>query len=234
MSVDVGEASRGSIVCGAQQLRRRRPGRRRPARRVLPGGFAITARKTYGHVSRRHDLLGARAGHRRRPRRHPRAAAGAREASGQPTRSSCSGCATRCSTSRSPPTAATALSMRGIAREAAHGLRRCRSATRPTLDRPADDRPAYPVVDRRTRSAATGSSCATVTGLDPAAAQPAVDARRGSAARHAADLAGRRHHQLRDARARPAAARLRPRAAPGPIVVRRARPGEKLRPSTAP
>ena len=40
---------------------------------VLPGGFAIAARKTYGHVSDGMICLGARAGHRQRPRRHPRA-----------------------------------------------------------------------------------------------------------------------------------------------------------------
>ena len=41
---------------------------------VLPGGFEICARKTYGHVSRRHDLLGPRARPRRGPRRDHRAA----------------------------------------------------------------------------------------------------------------------------------------------------------------
>ncbi len=41
---------------------------------VLPGGFEISARKTYGHVSAGHDLLGPRARPRRGPRRHHRAA----------------------------------------------------------------------------------------------------------------------------------------------------------------
>ena len=44
---------------------------------VLPGGFEIAARKTYGHLSDRDDLLGPRARARRGPRRHHRAAADA-------------------------------------------------------------------------------------------------------------------------------------------------------------
>ena len=39
------------IVCGAHNFARRRPGRRALPGAVLPGGFAIAARKTYGHVS---------------------------------------------------------------------------------------------------------------------------------------------------------------------------------------
>ena len=60
--VDVGDANGTGepqgIVCGAHNFAAGDlvvvvlPGG------VLPGGFAISARKTYGHVSRRHDLLG--------------------------------------------------------------------------------------------------------------------------------------------------------------------------------
>ena len=38
---------------------------------VLPGGFAITARKTYGHVSDGMICSTRELGHRRRPRGHP-------------------------------------------------------------------------------------------------------------------------------------------------------------------
>ena len=55
-----------------------------------------------------------------------------------------------------------------------------------------------------------------VRGFDPARPDPAVDAGPARPLRHALGLAGRRRHQLPDARARPAAARLRPgQAAPG-------------------
>ena len=45
---------------------------------------------------------------------------------------------------------------------------------------------------------------------------------------HAPDLAHRRRHQPRPARGRPAAARVRRRQAQGAVVVRRAKPGERL------
>ena len=69
--VDVGEAEPRGIVCGARNFAVgdlvvvALPGA------VLPGGFAITARKTYGHVSDGMICSEPRARHRRRPRRHP-------------------------------------------------------------------------------------------------------------------------------------------------------------------
>ena len=97
-SVDVGDANGTGepqgIVCGAHNFAVGDlvvvvlPGG------VLPGGFEISARKTYGHAQRRDDLLrqGARPG--RGPRRDHRAARG-RRASPARTSSSCCTCATR-------------------------------------------------------------------------------------------------------------------------------------------
>ena len=67
---------------------------------------------------RRHDLLGARA----RPRRRPRTASWccpADDAESAPTRSSCSGCATTVLDIEVTPDRGYCLSMRGVAREAA-------------------------------------------------------------------------------------------------------------------
>ena len=65
-----------------------------------------------------------------------------------------------------------------------------------------------------TRSAATASPPARSPASTPRRASPIWLQRRLQKAGHAADLARRRRHQLRDARARPAAARLRPHPAP--------------------
>ena len=54
---------------------------------------------------------------------------------------------------------------------------------------------------------------ALIDGIDPKAPTPGVDEAAAGALRPAFDLRRRRHHQLRDARARPAAARLRRPAA---------------------
>ena len=214
------------------QLRRRRqvvvvlPGA------VLPGGFADRRPQDLRPRLRRHDLLGPRAGPGRRPRRdHPARRAGAgRGPRRAPTRSRCSAWASRPSRSTSPPTAATRLSVRGVAREyapatgaaftdpaavdAARGRRTTASRCGSTDDAPIRGAPA-----------ATATSRASCAGSTPPRPSPALDAAPARAGRHAPDLARRRRDQLRDARARPAAARLRPRrgsvgrsssAGPGP------------------
>ncbi len=78
---------------------------------------------------------------------------------------------------------------------------------------------------RAARATSVGCSATSRSALAGLAARPPP--RR----RHAADLERRRRHELRDARARQPAARLRlrRRSRGGKIVVRRARPGEKLR-----
>ena len=136
------------------QLRARRPGRGVLPGGVLPGGFEIGARKTYGHVSAGHDLLGARARARRRPRRHHRAAADA----GEPGDDAFDvlGLDDEVIEFEINPDRAYALSLRGIAREAALGSTR-RSTTRPTA---TTRRPPTATATRsssRTRPAARSS-----------------------------------------------------------------------------
>ena len=99
------------IICGARNFAVGRPGRVRAARAVLPGGFAIAARQDLRPHLRRHDLLGARAGDRRRPRRHPDPRRRTRGRSA-PTSMRLTA-ATTSSTSTSPPTAATACRCAG-------------------------------------------------------------------------------------------------------------------------
>ena len=129
-----------------------------------------------------------------------------------------------------------ALSIRGIAREVAtaYGLPFAdpalvdpeallpgavgRGPARLLDHRPERRRPVRAALDRRAR---------------PARAQPAVDAPRAGRVRDAPGLAGRGRHQLRDARARPAAARLRPGEAVRSADRAGGRtPGSRWRPST--
>ena len=129
------------------------------------------------------------------------------------TRTRCSTCATRCSTSPSPPTAATA----------------CRCAVWPGRRRTALDVAFTDPVDRPVPAAVAdgypveleSAACPLfvavgVTGIDPTRPSPRWLPASRPAGRHAADLAGRRHHQLRDARDRAADPRLRRRPAAGP------------------
>ena len=116
-----------------------------------------------------------------------------------------------------------AVSIRGVARELAtayevpytdpaHDLRPRRGRLR-SAGRRAPARPATPgAVARRI---ADPTACdrfvlREVRGFDPARPDPAVDAGPAGPLRHALRLARRRRHQLPDARARPAAARVRP------------------------
>ena len=87
----------------------------------------------------------------------------------------------------------------------------CRSATRAWRRRPAATaEPAYPVEVRDTVGC-DRFAARVVRGVDPAAPTPGWMQRRLDRRRHPQHLAAGRHHQLRDARTRPADARLRRR-----------------------
>ena len=105
------------------------------------------------------------------------------------------------------------LSMRGVAREAAtaYGLPLRDPAL---LDVPGPNAFGYPVQVSDPRGC-DRFTARTVTGLRPRGALPDLAAAPPAEGGHAPDLARRRHHQLRDAGARPAAARLRPLPRPG-------------------
>ena len=169
---------------------------------VLPGGFAIAARKTYGHVSdgmicsaRELGLGDDHDGHHRA--RRPTATA-----SPATTPSTCSHLRDDVIEFEINPDRAYALSLRGVAREAALAydvaVPRPGAARRPGAGRPA-----------ATRSGSTtrrlpGLRDAHRHRLRPDRADAAVACAPRAAGRHAADLARRRRHQLRDARARAA------------------------------
>ena len=173
--VDVGarRAAAGSSAARATSPSATSSWSRCPAR-CCPAGSTIAARKTYGHVSdgmicsaRELGLGDDHAGilvlpRRRRP--------GRRRDDARP----CSGCATTCSTSRSPRTAATACRCAASPARSRRGLRVCRSATRRRL--PAAGRRTAPAgrCGSRTRRAATGSSRARC-----AASTRGADARAG-------------------------------------------------------
>ena len=198
--------------------------------RVLPGGFEIAARTTYDHVS---DgmicsvrelgigddhagilVLGADGADVPPPGTPAGPVAGLDdvviELAVTPDRGYC-------------------LSMRGIAREMGTGLAapwRDPGAATPAglvaASRPGRSTVADP--DRCDRF-----SMIAMEGLDPTAPSPWWMRRRLAAGRRPQHLAGRRRHQLRDARARPADARLRPRrASPGRSPSGWPREGEKL------
>ena len=107
--VDAGEPGAARHRLRRPQLRRRRPRRRRAARRRAARWLRDRRAQDLRPRLRRDDLLGARAGPRRRPRRDPRARrAAASRRRGDRRRRRCSAWTTSSSSSPSPPTAATA------------------------------------------------------------------------------------------------------------------------------
>ena len=207
----------------------RRPGRGDPARRRAARRVRDRRAQDVRPHLRRHDLLGPRAGHRRRPRRHHRAAAGHRGRARRRRPPGASGSTTSCVEVEITPDRGYAMSVRGIARELAHAFgvpfRDPALAPAPGGDR----RAGVPGDGRATRSAATGSPPGWCAAIDPTAPTPGLDAPAADSGRHPHDLGlRRRHHQLRDARARPADARLRRRPDhAAPLVVRRADAGRE-------
>ena len=205
------------------QLRRGRPRRRLAARRGAARRLRDRGAQDLRPRLRRHDLLGPRARHRRGPRRHPGAAARTRR-SPATTRSTLLGLRDAVLDVAVTTDRGYCLSIRGLAREAAAALGTAFhdvAADAPAastarayevhVDDPSGVRPVLGPRGHRARSRR---------------ADPGLDGAAAAAVRHALDLAGRRRHQLRDARDRPAAARLRPRqAAPARSRVRRATAG---------
>ena len=110
------------------------------------------------------------------------------------------------------PDRAYALSLRGDRPRGGAGLRRAVPRPGRAATTPAPNGDGYPV------RVEAPDGCPvfvtrTVTGFDPTAPTPRLAGAARAAGRDAADLAGRRRHQLRDARARPADPRLRRRPA---------------------
>ena len=122
---------------------------------VLPGGFEISARKTYGHVSAGMICSTRELGHRRRPRRHPRAARRRRRRRAT-TPSTVLHLRDDVIEMEINPDRAYALSLRGVAREAALGFGA--PFTDPTdRETPAANDEGYPS-SSTTRTAARCSS----------------------------------------------------------------------------
>ena len=231
-TVDVGDANGTGepqgIVCGAHNFA---PGDLvvtvLPGG-VLPGGFEIGARKTYGHLSagmicsarelglgEDHDgiiVLPADAGE---PGQDVRPVLGLDE---------------EVIEFEVNPDRAYALSLRGIAREVLVSVDGRERLPRPGAARhPGGQRPGPPGRRRGRRGLPGLRGPARSTGFDPRAPDAGLHRPAHHRGRDAADLARRRRHQLRDARDRPPDPRLRRRqGCSGAIVVRRAREGERL------
>ena len=209
--VDVGDANGTGepqeIVCGAHNFAAGDrvvvilPGG------VLPGGFAIGARKTYGHNSngmicsaRELGLGDDHSGIIVLPEESRRRARRRRPAGGRPRR--------RRARPGDHPGPRVRVSVRGIARELSHAFgvpfRDPGLAAAPGRDR----RAAYPV---EVRDPVGCDRFAARAGprRRPDRAESGVDAAAADRRPASAPSRCRRHHQLRDARARPADARLR-------------------------
>ena len=212
------------------ELRRRRDGRRRAARRDAPErARRSSARKLRGRGLRGDDPRRGRARPRHRPRRDHRARRRARARDAARRRAPARRRGAR--SSRRPATGPTCSSIYGIAREvaalfggelAAAAGRAIRSATATSRSTIADRRPRGLPALHRARSSATSRS---------ATSPPWLRARLARAPAMRADLERRRRDELRHARARQPAARLRPRPrspAGGSSCAVRAS-GEKLR-----
>ena len=140
---------------------------------MLPGGFEISARKTYGHVSAGMICSARELGLGRRPRRHHRAARRRRRARAT-TPSSCCGLRDEVIEFEINPDRAYALSLRGVAREAALRLRRAVPRPGATATSPPPNDDGYPVVVDDPDGCPVFVA-RTVTGFDPDGA----DARTG-------------------------------------------------------
>ena len=177
---------------------------------VLPGGFEISARKTYGHVSagmicsaRELGLGDDHDGIIVLP-----ADAGAPGDDARPVL----GLERRGHRVRDQPRPRLRLSLRGVAREAALGFDAALHRPGAARGRRPPNGDGYPVrVDDPV--GLPGVRRPHGHRLRPGRADARLAGHAAAPGRDAADLAGRRRHQLRDARARPADPRLRRRPA---------------------
>ena len=216
-AADAGPAVHG-IVCGARNFFAgdkvvvTLPGS------VLPGPFPIAARKTYGHVS---DGMIASAKELGLGDEHSgilRLVELGVDAPVGTDAIALLGLDDVAVDINVTPDRGYALSMRGVAREYSHATG---AAFRDPGLRPADEiapSSGFPIVvdDQapiRGRVGASEFIARVVRDVDPTKPTPAVDDRAAHARRHPLARHPHRHHQLRDARARPADPRLRPRPA---------------------
>ena len=174
---------------------------------VLPGGFAIAARKTYGHVSNGMICSERRARHGRRRTTASSCCDAGAERDGRRRRDRAARPRRRGARHRRHPRPRLLPVDARRRPRGRHGVRR--AAARPgAARRPrANDRRLPGAASRRAPAAAVFTAAHASTGIDPKRAVAALAAAAAAADGHAADLARRRRHQLRDARARPAAAR---------------------------
>ena len=110
------------------------------------------------------------------------------------------------------PNRGDAMSVLGIAREVAALTRHAAARAPRSTPVPGARRRRVPGATSRRRRPARASPAASIRGIDNRARDAAVDAGAPAPRRPAPHQPGRRRHQLRDARARPAHARLRSRA----------------------